>query len=77
MAKKEVEKYKYPSRFGSHKSMVNQAETDKLNDSTLVVCNDENGYYITSINKLDDGQIDWARAKGSRVKQEKEKKGKK
>ena len=44
MAKKEVEKYKYPSRFGSHKSMVNQAETDKLNDSTLVVCNDENGY---------------------------------
>lgn len=79
MAKKE-EKYKYPSRFGSHLSMVNVDETEKLRingDTDRVVCTDEYGDYITLQSRLDNGDIDWARAKGSRVRYEKEERGKK
>lgn len=80
MAKKEENKYKYPSRFGSHMSMVNVDGTASLRASGNtedVICTDEYGDYITKTTKLDDGEVDWARAKGSRVKYEKEDKTKK
>ena len=72
MAKKQETKYKYPSRFGSHKSMINQEATDKLNMQNVVVCTDEYGDYMTFNNMLDTGLVDWHRADGNRVKYEKE-----
>ena len=50
MAKKEENKYKYPSRFGSHMSMVNVDGTASLRASGNtedVICTDEYGDYIT------------------------------
>jgi hypothetical protein len=78
MAKKEAPKFKYPSQHGSHKTMVDEAKTEALGNPNKCVCVDQYGDYITDINRLDNGEIDWNRANGERVKIEKEKgKGKK
>lgn len=61
------EEYPYPSRFGSHQKMVDQAETDALNNQEWVVLRDEFGLYVTSPKNLDTGLADpyrfsWARS---------------
>lgn len=59
MAKKgpgeKEERFKYPSHFGSHASMVDEEETAKLNDEKYVVLKDEHGFYKTERSKLDNG----------------------
>lgn len=72
MAKKEEAKYKYQSRFGSHRSMVDNVKTAALDDPNRVVCVDEYGEYTTFVTRLDTGEIDQIRADGRRVKYEKE-----
>jgi len=61
--------YDFPSRFGSHSSMINQAETDKLQEVTksAVVLTDEYGEYITDKVNLDTGLADPARYKPERL----------
>lgn len=71
MAKKEEQKYKYPSRFGSHTSMVDAKKTEELGQPDKVVCVDEYGDYVTYRNRLDTGGVDQIRADGRRVKYEK------
>jgi hypothetical protein len=56
-SKKELKNVKdnytaYPSRFGSHKSMVDASIVPK--DENLVVCKDEFGHYVTERKRLDD-----------------------
>ncbi len=67
---KDKEEYKYPSRFGSHVSMIEKAETDKLHDPDLVVCKDENGLYVTQLNRLDNGMADANRFSDTEWRQE-------
>lgn len=67
MSKKEVSNYKYPSRFGSHASMINQAATAELNDPDLVVLTDEFGNYSTYKNRLDNGFADPKRFNENRL----------
>jgi class 3 adenylate cyclase len=63
MAKTEkVVTYPYPSRFGSHTSMV-VAE----NEDGTVKCKDEFGDYITFKNRLDDNCADSNRYAESRL----------
>jgi len=50
--------YKFPSRFGSHSSMVNEEKTSTLKDTSLVVLEDEFGEYTTERNRLDSGLAD-------------------
>lgn len=64
MAKKE--QYKYPSRFGSHTTMVVEDETFKLNHGE-VICEDEFGRYKTKRNRLDSGLADPARYDSRRL----------
>ena len=55
MAERVIEKqvkYKYPSRFGTHASMV-VSEADGM-----VVCEDEFGQYTTLKNRVDNGCAD-------------------
>ena len=49
-------KPKYPSEFGSHRSMV----CDKWKDKTvgIVVCEDDRGKYVTTTKWLDNGFAD-------------------
>ena len=42
----------YPSEFGSHESMVNAKLTEKLGKPDLVVCEDDDGPYVTERNRL-------------------------
>lgn len=56
------EKYKYPSHFGSHKSMVIEENADGT-----VICEDEFGIYTTTKNRLDDGCADPKRYTESRI----------
>jgi hypothetical protein len=58
---KKVE-YPYPSRFGSHKSMVKE-DCGLLN----VVCVDEFGDYLTGRDRLDNGRADPNRYATSRL----------
>lgn len=46
--------YGYPSRFGSHSSMVKPGH----NDGDFCVCVDEYGEYVTNSNRLDTGLAD-------------------
>ena len=64
MAKQEV--YKYPSRFGSHKSMV-VTESPTEEESGKVICEDEFGRYETQVNRLDNGCADPNRFASSRL----------
>ena len=53
---KKIEEPKYPSRYGSHASMV---IIDFGND---VVLKDNHGYYLTTKNRMDTGLVDQQRA---------------
>lgn len=58
-----VVKYPYPSRFGSHASMV-------INDDLIdknVTCQDEFGEYTTQADRLDNGLADPNRYAESRL----------
>lgn len=59
--------YAFPSRFGSHASMVNAEKTAELNDSTRCVIDDEYGQYTTLKNRLDTGMADPNRYATSRL----------
>ena len=61
------EEYLYPSRFGSHSSMIDEEKTSELNDGNKVVLVDEHGYYITERNRLDSGLADPKRWNGRRM----------
>jgi hypothetical protein len=52
------EKYPYPSRYGSHASMVDNEATAQLADAQNVVCMDEDGWYVTEKRRLDNGVSD-------------------
>lgn len=67
MAKEKKTSYSYPSFFGSHKSMINEAKTAELTDDSLVVLTDEHGDYITEKNRLDNGESDRNRWASSRL----------
>jgi len=58
------EAYPYPSRFGSHSSMIVEGD-DPQNEH--VMCHDEFGDYVTMRNRLDDGCADPLRYKESRL----------
>ena len=60
--------YEYPTRFGSHSSMIDEEKTGELNDDQRVVLQDEHGYYTTYKNKLDSGLADPNRYRGDRLK---------
>lgn len=51
-------KSEFPSRFGSHASMIDEALTKQLKDKSLVVLKDERGHYITEMFRLDSGLAD-------------------
>ena len=71
-AKKKDTTPKYPSSYGSHKSMVNDAETakfrgnpenvgvlsDQIPMEKQVVLEDATGFYVTTSDRLDDGLAD-------------------
>jgi len=59
--------YAYPSRFGSHSSMVDVDETAKLEDKSLIVMKDEYGHYTTEKNRIDNGLSDGNRTATSRL----------
>jgi hypothetical protein len=61
------ESYDYPTRFGSHSSMIDEEKTGELNDGQRVVLEDEHGYYTTDRKRLDSGLADPSRCKGDRL----------
>ena len=62
------ETYDYPTRFGSHSSMIDEEKTEELKDDQEVVLKDEHGYYTTHKKKLDSGLADPNRYDGNRLK---------
>ena len=64
---KPPEAYKYPTRYGSHTSMVDEEKPGELNKENKVVIEDEHGYYVTDENRLDNGLADPNRYKTSRL----------
>lgn len=48
----------YPSAYGSHRCMINEEETKRIDDESLVICNDERGLYVTERKNLDSGLAD-------------------
>ena len=52
------EKYPYPTRYGSHASMIDEAQSEDLKDKELAVLTDEHGSYVTLRNRLDSGLAD-------------------
>jgi len=65
-----AEKYPYPTRFGSHKSMVVESTPEELKDlaEDEVICQDEFGRYKTQAKRLDNGQSDGFRFDSHRLK---------
>ena len=59
--------YGYPSRFGTHSTMVDEEKTKELNDPRRVVCADEHGTYITEKNRVDSKMADPNRYTTSRI----------
>ncbi len=61
--------YPYPSRFGSHKSMLNVDATGRLQETSPNMCViiDEYGEYTTNVMNLDNGLADPARYSQSRL----------
>ena len=59
--------YPYPSRYGSHVSMIDEEKTGELPEENRVVLQDEHGYYVTDRKRLDDGLADPKRSSGSRL----------
>ena len=64
-SKKEV--IKFPSLYGSHSSMIDEEETKKLDDDTMVVLKDEKGLYTTYRKRLDNKMADPRRYNMSRI----------
>jgi len=62
------ESYDYPTRFGSHSSMIDEEKTGELNDDQKAVLKDEHGFYTTYKNRLDSGLSDPSRYRGDRLK---------
>jgi hypothetical protein len=58
MAKENKATYQFPSVFGSHKSMINEEKTAKMEDDRVVVLTDEFGDYFTFKDRLDTGLAD-------------------
>ena len=56
--------YQYPSRFGTHTSML---VSDATEDGS-VKAKDEYGEYTTNMKNVDNNQIDWNRADYKRIK---------
>ena len=56
-------KYPYPSRFGSHTSMIKEDC-----GSQHVICIDEFGEYITNRSNIDSGLVDVERCRESRLR---------
>lgn len=50
--------YPYPSRFGSHASMIDQEATGRMASHGQVILRDERGLYLTDFNRLDTGLAD-------------------
>ena len=65
--KEKTVKYLYPSRFGSHASMVMEEESSKLENKSEVVLQDEFGLYTTFRCRLDSGLADPRRYNESRL----------
>lgn len=59
--------YEYPTRFGSHASMIDEEATKVLSDENKVVCNDELGSYTTERKYLDCGMADLNRYKRFKI----------
>ena len=68
MAKKTEKVFvpKYPSQFGSHATMIDEAATTALADADTVVCVDDMGSYQTARKNIDNGLADPARFAQSR-----------
>ena len=62
------ESYPYPTRFGSHRSMVDEDKTADLDDDSKVVLQDEHGFYTTETVRLDNKLADPNRYTGSRLR---------
>ena len=62
MAKKTTSTYAYPSRFGSHSSMIIKEEGDKI------TCEDEFGTYQTDRSYIDKNMADPNRTSQKRLK---------
>lgn len=61
-----VVKYSYPSRFGSHKSMLVD-ESEIFSSLPYVTLQDEFGQYITEHYRLDNGLADPNRTSTARI----------
>jgi hypothetical protein len=61
------EAYPYPTRYGSHSSMVDEDKTEELSEDGAVVLKDEHGYYKTYANRIDTGLADPKRYGTSRL----------
>tara|TARA_Y100000034_G_scaffold116828_1_gene155631 strand:+ start:1530 stop:1763 length:234 start_codon:yes stop_codon:yes gene_type:complete len=56
--KDEKRRMEFPSDYGSHASMIDQSETEDLNDPKRVVLRDNHGTYTTERHRLDNGMAD-------------------
>lgn len=56
--KQEERKTDSPSDYGSHASMIDNEETEKLEDDKLVALRDSVGVYVTKRDRLDTGLAD-------------------
>jgi len=66
----------YPSEFGSHSSMIDEAKTQTQHVTynvslDNVICKDQFGHYETEKWRIDNGLADPNRWNGSRIKIEK------
>lgn len=59
--------YPYPTRYGSHASMIDKEKTGELNKDKKVVLGDEHGYYVTDEARIDSGLADPNRYDSSRL----------
>lgn len=66
--------YPYPSRFGSHRSMVKQEDEctflgppSAFDGPIRVICIDEYGEYSTTLDRLDSGLADPNRYNANRI----------
>ena len=64
---KKKEEPKFPSLYGSHYSMIDEEETEKLDDDEMVVLKDEKGFYKTYRKRLDNKMADPRRYNMSRA----------
>jgi len=64
--KEKVSSYPYPSRYGTHKSMVLDTQVAS-NGQTYAKCADEYGEYITPLSNVDSGLSDPNRTSQKRL----------